>query len=1220
MMPRVATLEPQFHGTPRFRIVSRIGVGAAGELYKAMDESRGAFVALRTLRNVSRSVGESLKQEFQSLKAIRNPGLVSLFELDDIDGLWFYTMEFIEGQELLDYVRPRANKSLGGNGASGELSELRLRSAFTQLVRAVNALHRAGRSHGNIEPEHVRVTSQGRLVLLESELWSSRDDRTSEQRLLSALPFVAPERLEDAPSSPAADWYSVGAVLYQALTGSSPFVGSGADLLEQKQKRLPVLTSGGYPRELGELCIDLLAIDPDARPEYEEIRQRLGAHEETEPRTAPGLSVMTDPAPFLGRKRELGLLAEAFERTRHGAVSTLCLYGEPGLGKRTLATQLSRKLRNEYPHLVHLTGRCEPEGPSAYRGVSGVVDALGRYLVQQDPSLVATLLPEGASLMARVFPTLARVSPIDPSEVAPREPRALRSLALRALRTVLADLSKRAPMLVTIDDAQWIDQDALNVLEEVLRSPDPPNMLLLLLVHGELGAADPPLRRWLERHDDQVTMMRLKELSENASRELAETLLRAGGVEEAETALRIATEGMGHPLRIDGLARHVLLTGALPRGKSGLEELLWARAMHLPLEARQLLTLVSHARVALPPDVAARATQLPIDEVMRQAAVLRVANLGRIFRDGDSERIAPSHSTVRHAVLAHTIHDRKRIHRRIAQALESWAGAPRDVLATHLRDAGQEGRATACTAEAADRARDAFAFDAAVRLYHEALHYGPDDPELERHLRVELARAYASAGQSERAARAYFEAARYCVGGDALELERQAAHQLLRNGLIRDGLLTIESVLARLGITMPRSQASALLSLSRHRLALMLRGTSFTARGPEQRSPQDDLRADILASLGAALATIDSVRGADAQTRYLSFALKLGDATRVARALSREAALRTLTSEPSDDGWLRVLERAEALAEQTGDAEARGYCMAVRALATFVRGSIREAIRHANEAEAILSAHCAHSDLQVSNLRVLRGLSGFLLGDLKSTSERVQHELREAEEYGEHYSHTNIVVGVGYFPLLMADEPLEAQRLLDRAYAALEHDHFHMQHMYQIAAATQVDLYMRDGKPYSRLMSAWPQFSKALLLRLPMIAYALRHLRARAGIAQARRDRDERELLLRDAADSGAKLASISVPYAAGWGHAARAGVDALRGDRERAIQRLEQAEASFYEGEMTLYAAAARYQLGRLLGNARGRELRTHAQEWFEAQGVKRPANYISMLLPGFD
>ena len=65
---------------------------------------------------------------------------------------------------------------------------------------------------------------------------------------------------------------------------------------------------------------------------------------------------------------------------------------------------------------------------------------------------------------------------------------------------------------------------------------------------------------------------------------------------------------------------------------------------------------------------------------------------------------------------------------------------------------------------------------------------------------------------------------------------------------------------------------------------------------------------------------------------------------------------------------------------------------------------------------------------------------------------------------------------------------------------------------------------------------------------------------------------------------------------------------------------RLEQAEAAFYEADMTLYAAATRHQLGKLLGGERGRELSTRAQEWFEAQGVRRPRAFLTMLMPGFD
>ncbi len=1213
----MAILEPQFHGTSRFRIVSRIGVGAIGELYKAMDETRGTFVALRTLRTVSRGAGESLRQDFSALKVVRNPGLVSLGELDTVDGLWFYTMEFVEGESLLEYVRPRASSKPMG-GAPEPLSDVRLRSALAQLVRAVNALHGAGHVHGQIEPEHIRVTPQGRLVLLECELTGSRDGRASEQRLLSALPYVAPERLEDAPKSPASDWYSVGAVLYQALAGAPPFVGSGADLLEQKQGVVPTVPGDASP--LADLARDLLAIDPDARPEYDEIRERLGIVNESEPRPSQTWSLLADAAPFLGRRRELGLLAEAFERTRHGAVSTLCLYGESGLGKRTLANQLARKLRNEYPHLVHLSGRCDPEGPRGFRGVTGAVDALSRYLAQQDASAVATLLPPHTDLLPRMFPSLSRIAIPETREPAPREPRALRRVALRALRTLLSDLSKRAPMLVVLDNMQWADSDALGVLDELLRSPEPPTMLLLLLVHGELRAADPPLRQWLARHDERVTLMRLKPLGDNAARELAENLLESGGVEQPNIAQRTATQSQGHPLRVDALARHFLLTNAPASSALTLDDLLWQRVQQLPQESQQLLIALCYARVPLPTEVAAAAAGMSEEAAARQSAILRVSNLGRSVREGDDERLMPSHVAVRHAVLARASVDKRRVHRQIALALAAWDDAPSDVLATHLRDAGHEERAATATAIAADQARDSLAFDAAVQLYHEALNYTQNEAREELRLRTELARAYASAGQSERAARAYFEAARKAGEGDALELERQAAHQLLRTGLTKDGLATIESVLERLGVRLPRSPVSALMSLARHRLELTLRGTKFEPRDPSQIAAHDQLRADILGSLAVALGSIDSVRGTDAQTRYLLLSLKLGDPVRVARGLAREAAVRAAASEPGAENWRGMLERAEALAKQTGDAEALGTALGVRALANLVRGNVRDGLHQSVEAERILHTQCVNFDWEVSNIRVLRFLSGAMIGELKQYAERLQREMQEAEEYGELYAYTYMLAAVGYVPHLMADDPGEALRVLEKAYAGINHERFHLQQLFYTAGAIQTELYTRSGKPYSRLLVAWPHISKALLLKAPVVGYALRHLRARAGIAQARTDRDERELLLRDAADSGAKLAALRVPYAVGWGHAARAGVDASRGDRERAIQRLEQAEASFYEAEMTLYAAATRYQLGRLLGSTRGRELRSHAEEWFEAQGVRKPANFISMLLPGFD
>lgn len=1218
--------ETQFHGTPRFRIVSRIGVGSAGAVYKAVDESRGAFVAIRTL--AAPSDEEALRREFRALRNVRHPSLVSLGELDRVDGQWFYSMELVEGESLLDYVRPRGNDTGLALGGTGELAEVRLRSALGQLVRGVAALHEAGRVHGNIEPDNVRVNAQGRLVMLEASLLPRAiPDPASEMRVVRSLPFLAPERLEDAPASPASDWYGVGAVLYTALTAAAPFVGSGSgDLVEAKRTTAPTVPRGAaYPEDLASLCEDLLSIDVDERPTAEEVMKRLQISGEREVRPSQTFSLLGEAPPFLGRKRELGLLAEAFERTRHGAVSTLCLYGESGLGKRTLSLQLARRLRNDYPHLVYLSGRCDREGPRAYRGVSSVIDSLSRYLATQDAASVATLLPPHAPLLPRMFPAMHRVPMPETTGrrvAAPQEPPAVRRACLMALRGLLRNLSKRHPVLVVIDDMQWADPDALSVIDELIRPPEPPDVLLLLLVSGELRDAGGPFRQWLARMEEQITHMRLRELGRGAAKELSERLLEAGGVTDNSIAATITEQAGGHPLRIDALARHRLLSdGSAPRDWT-LPQVLRARTEQLPDAAQHLLRVVCYARVPLPPDVAAEAAQLPSDAAARHTATLRVANVIRILRDADGDRLAPQHQAVRHAMVTSpgaSAESIANLHRHLALAMSGWAKAPMDVLAAHWLDAGSKERAARALASAADRARDTLAFDAAVRLYQEALAFAGTAGQENRRLRTELAHAYAAAGHGEQAARTYVEATSGASPAEALELERRAAHQLLRTGHIADGLRTVESVLERLGVKLPTSSRAALLSLGIRRARLAMRGTKFRERDASQIPPNDLMRADILGSLSAALGMVDNLRGADSQTRYLLLALNLGDPVRVARALALEAGYQATTSDRDDEQWQATLERARALTMRTGDPQAKGLTMTVQSTATFLNGRWRENLQASADAEEVLTTECTDVDWELGNTRVFRAISQFYLGELKSLSERVTEQIREAKERGDHYTHTNLRVALGYVPLLMGNEPNRAASMLEEAIGAWSHSGFQMQHFFHLQGLTQIELYARTGNPYARIIEYWPALVNSHLLRVSMVAQIMRHLRGRAALAQARVDRDARESLLRDASDSATRLIEQRQGFATGWGYALRAGIEATRGHRRPAVHSLEQAEAEFYESDMGLYAAAARYQLGETVGGDRGKELSRRAVQWFEGQGVRQAEPFIKMLLPGF-
>ncbi|HEY0988791.1 MAG TPA: serine/threonine-protein kinase, partial [Kofleriaceae bacterium] len=307
-----------FRGTERFELVRRIGEGGMGVVYEAYDRDQRTRVALKTLRLSARDSLLRFKNEFRALQGVYHPNLVGLGELCERDGDWFYTMQYVDGVDFLTHVERRDNAitarlELGGAPVPAPLKfdERKLRAALVQLAGALAALHGAGKVHRDIKPGNILVAQDGKLYLLDFGLVTdaARSQAiTSVDRLIGTPAFMSPEQARgDLQIGPRSDCYSVGVLLYRALTGMLFARGSASDLVTSRRTQSamrPSLAAPGVPVDLDELCFELLAHRPADRPSAADVAHRAHGAYRMRREVRPEIAATPPPARavrFVGR-------------------------------------------------------------------------------------------------------------------------------------------------------------------------------------------------------------------------------------------------------------------------------------------------------------------------------------------------------------------------------------------------------------------------------------------------------------------------------------------------------------------------------------------------------------------------------------------------------------------------------------------------------------------------------------------------------------------------------------------------------------------------------------------------------------------------------------------------------------------------------------------------------------------------------------------------------
>ncbi|HTB74361.1 MAG TPA: protein kinase [Polyangiaceae bacterium] len=1242
----------------RYEVIRCLGQGGMGIVYEAFDRQRHERVAMKTLLHFDPSSLYRFKQEFRTLADVQHPNLVHLHELvagerDEV----FFTMELVLGTDFLGYVqsvptgrgddstemitastnasgrrristRPAAigSDSLAGRASPADFD--RLRRALAQLVDGVSALHAAGKLHRDLKPSNVRVTHEGRVVILDFGVATELRPRArvdgAEDEVVGTVTYMAPEQASgETPGAPS-DWYSVGAVLYEAIVGRPPFTGSSVDILTRKCTITPLAPSAcvsGVPQDLDDLCMSLLAQAPETRPDAREILRRLGA---TPSDKAPAPRVEDDPESTLlvGRASHLDALNDAFQVTREGRPVAVRISGLSGLGKSAVAHRFLDDLEHRSDVLV-LRGRAYEREAVPFKAVDSVIDALSRHLMRVQADANPLPLPDDMWALAHVFPVLQRVESVgEPPRVSTFDPQVVRQRAFEVLRELFGSLAKRQRVVVFIDDVQWGDTDSAVLLAELMRPPDAPPLMLVTTHRAEEAETSPFLAdlraRWPE--ETPVRDVAVGPLEADDARRLALSLLGADNPSAAEIAESIARESGGSPFLVEELAR-----GASAQFRVGLadptqgiltvtlEQMVGERVTRLPEDARRFLETVAIGGRPLPVTTVAAAAGVG-DSATRLVALLRARRFVRAGLRNGLEVVETIHDRVRQTLVAQLdAETERRCHAELAGALETTPDSDPEALATHLLGAGDTARAAHHAERAAEQALTKLAFAQAARLYQMKIAMLPASAPDVRRLHRRAAEASEWAGLAENAARAYLAAAEGVPLLERVDLERLAAAQLIAAGQIDEGAAIFRRVLAAVGRPVPLSILGTIFWVIVYRAASTLLGNG--KRSASAPAPADRVRLDALYAATRGLTIVDPISAMYVKARYLVDALRSGNPFHIVHAAASEAG--TLASRGGVESRREraLFEMARRVAEESKVTEGYALYQITYGICQYVRGQWRAALQTLDVARKQLATARRWN----ANANVFAVYALTYLGDLREVKARTALLLADAEQRGDRYTAVNLRASHPIAAWLAANDLEGARRHISESMKLWSKTRFLVQHWQAMLWEAEVDLYAGDGaRAWDRLRRDAQRLRRSHLLSVQLIRVFTNFAIGRSALASLEGlEPEERRKRVLEVRRVQRALQREGMPWTEPLGAILAAGVAAATGDRAATEDALRRAVRFADAVEMSLYAASARRQLGLLVGGDAGGAIVHEADEAMRLRSVREPGRYARMLVP---
>jgi ABC-type transporter Mla MlaB component len=460
----------------RYEVIEQLGRGGMAVVYRVRDKSRSGDVALKQLivdpeSSQGREVTALFEREFYTLAQLSHPSVIEVHDYGVGSVGPYYTMELLDGGDL---------------GEHAPLPYRALCDLMVQVCSSLSLLHSRRLVHRDISPRNVRCTRQGVAKLIDFGAMVPMGPSTHS---VGTPAFIAPEVLHQLSLDARTDLFSLGATLYFAVTGRTPFAArSFADLREAwRQEPLPMAQLvPDVPPALDALVRSLLRIDPAQRPRSAfEVMQRLCAVAGIQRVEASNLSQAYLSTPTLvARDPEQQRFRQRMRRAIQGRGGGLSIEGRTGFGRSRLLDACVLDAKTLGATVLRVAGSAATSKPfaSAHRLVEQLLDALPATALERarESQILDTLfMPQEAA------PTLLALSELHLD----------RHVLQAAFNAWIRAVCRTETLLIAVDDVEGVDEASLALLAALAHAATDAHLMLLISVqspvtHGALPALD----------------------------------------------------------------------------------------------------------------------------------------------------------------------------------------------------------------------------------------------------------------------------------------------------------------------------------------------------------------------------------------------------------------------------------------------------------------------------------------------------------------------------------------------------------------------------------------------------------------------------------------------------------------------------------------------------------------------------------------------------------